>query len=184
MKMRTPALLLLAAAGLAVLPAACGVKVAENATPARRRQGRAAFGLGLGVAVLLCLASPSPSVAPLPSPTPSAQAAAARRAAASVAVKAVLPEFDAQAADVFARSQVPGAAVAVVAGDRAVYVRCFGIREVGRPEKVDKDTVFQLASVSKSFTATMLAALVTAREIGWDDPVRSTGPASRSGIPG
>jgi len=32
-------------------------------------------------------------------------------------------------------------------------------------------TVFQLASVSKSFTSTMLAALVTEREIAWDDPV-------------
>src|SRR5665811_2184605 len=59
-----------------------------------------------------------------------------------------------------------------VAGDhrhgRAVYVRCFGVREVGKPEKVDKDTVFQLASISTSFTTTMLAALVGEREIGWD----------------
>ena len=71
---------------------------------------------------------------------------------------------------------MPGAAVAVVAGDGAVYVRCFGVREVGRPEKVDKDTVFQLASISKSFTATMLAALVTEREMGWDDPVEKYWP--------
>ena len=33
MKMRTLALLLLAAAGLAALPAACGVKVTEKASP-------------------------------------------------------------------------------------------------------------------------------------------------------
>ena len=140
MKMRTPALLLLVAAGLAVLPAACGVKVAENATPAaapaatptKPAQPSASASASPSSSAM---ASPSPSVAPLPSPTPSAQAAAARRAAAGVAVKAVLPEFDAQAADIFARSQVPGAAVAVVAGDRAVYVRCFGIREVGRPEQ-------------------------------------------------
>ena len=37
--------------------------------------------------------------------------------------------------------------------------------------------MFQLASVSKSFTATMLAALVTEREIGWDDPVQKYWPA-------
>jgi CubicO group peptidase (beta-lactamase class C family) len=47
---------------------------------------------------------------------------------------------------------------------------------VGKPEKVDKDTVFQLASVSQSFTTTMLAALVTEREIGWDDPVQKHWP--------
>src|SRR5674476_1410946 len=136
MKMRTLALLLLAAAGLAALPAACGVKLTEKATPAA---------------------------------TPTTEGAAARRAAASVAVKAILPQFDVQAENIFTRSQAPGAAVAVVAGDGAVYVRCFGVREAGKPEKIDKDTVFQLAAVSKGFTTTMLAALVTAREIGWDD---------------
>jgi CubicO group peptidase (beta-lactamase class C family) len=204
MKMRTLALLLLAAAGLAALPAACGVKVTEKATPAttltqtaRPSPAASASPSSPGAA------TPSPSGTLRPTPTPSVEAAAARRAAATVAVKAILPQFDAQAEDIFTRSQVPGAAVAVIAGDGAVYVRCFGVREVGKPEKVDKDTVFQLASVSTSFTTTMLAALVTAREIGWDDSVEKYWPgfalwdpwvsrhvtfrdltAQRSGLPG
>ena len=175
MKMRTLALLLVAAAGLAALPAACGVKVTEKATPAATPTARPSAAASASPSSTGA-ATPSPSVAPLPSPTPSAEAAAARRAAATVAVKAILPRFDAQAQDIFMRSQVPGAAVAVVAGDGAVYVRCFGVREVGKPEKVDKDTVFQLASISKSFTTTMLAALVGEREIGWDDPVEKYWP--------
>src|SRR5665647_1361728 len=177
MKMRTLALLLLAAAGLAALPAACGVKVTEKATPAatptkaaRPSAAASASPSSTGAA------TPSPSVTLLPTPTPSTEAATARRAAASVAVKAILPRFDAQAQDIFTRSRAPGAAVAVVAGDGAVYVRCFGVREVGKPEKVDKDSVFQLASISKSFTTTMLAALVTEREIDWDDPVEKYWP--------
>jgi CubicO group peptidase (beta-lactamase class C family) len=174
MKMRTLALLLVAAAGLVALPTACGVKVTGTATTATRATRPAAAPSASPSPT--ATAAPSPAVTPLPTPTPPAEAAAARRAAAAVAVKAILPAFDAQAADMFARSQVPGAAVAVVAGDGAVYVRCFGIREVGKPEKVDKDTVFQLASVSKSFTATMLAALVTEREIGWDDPLQKYWP--------
>lgn len=174
MKMRTLALLLLAAAGLAALPAACGVKVTEKATPAATPIARPSAAASASP-TSTGAATPSPSVAPLLSPTPSAEAAA-RRAAATVAVKAILPEFDAQAADIFTRSQAPGAAVAVVAGDGAVYVRCFGVREVGKREKVDKDTVFQLASISKSFTTTMLAALVGEREIGWDDPVEKYWP--------
>jgi CubicO group peptidase (beta-lactamase class C family) len=175
MKMRTLALLLVAAAGLAALPAACGVKVTEKATPAATPTARPSAAASASPSSTGA-ATPSPSVAPLPSPTPSAEAAAARRAAATVAVKAILPRFDAQAQDIFTRSQAPGAAVAVVAGDGAVYVRCFGVREVGKPEKVDKDTVFQLASISKSFTTTMLAALVGEREIGWDDPVEKYWP--------
>jgi len=181
MRMRTLALLLLATAGLTALPAACGVKVTEKPTPAATatpsaRPSAAPSPSPSPSPSEAAAASPSPSVEPLPSPTPSAEAAAARQAAAAVAVKAILPELDAQAEDIFTRSQVPGAAVAVVAGDGAVYVRCFGIREVGKPESVDKDTVFQLASISKSFTTTMLAALVTEREIGWDDPVQKFWP--------
>ena len=175
MKMRTLALLLVAAAGLAALPAACGVKVTEKATPAATPTARPSAAASASPSSTGA-ATPSPSVAPLPSPTPSAEAAAARRAAATVAVKAIFPQFDAQAQDIFTRSRAPGAAVAVVAGDGAVYVRCFGVREVGKPEKVDKDTVFQLASISKSFTTTMLAALVGEREIGWDDPVEKYWP--------
>ena len=174
MKMRTLALLIAAAVGLAALPAACGVKVTEKTTPAATPTARPSAAASASP-TSTGAATPSPSVAPLLSPTPSAEAAA-RRAAATVAVKAILPEFDAQAEDIFTRSQAPGAAVAVVAGDGAVYVRCFGIREVGKPEKVDKDTVFQLASISKSFTTTMLAALVGEREIGWDDPVEKYWP--------
>jgi len=177
MKMRTLALLLLAAAGLAALPAACGVKVTEKATPAATPTKAARPSAAASASPSSTAAeSPSPSVTLLPTPTPSTEAAAARRAAASVAVKAILPQFDVQAEDIFTRSQAPGAAVAVVAGDGAVYVRCFGVREVGKPEKVDKDTVFQLASISKSFTTTMLAALVSEREIGWDDPLEKYWP--------
>src|SRR5450830_1278401 len=174
MKMRTLALLIAAAVGLAALPAACGVKVTEKATPAATPTARPSAAASASP-TSTGAATPSPSVAPLLSPTPSAEAAA-RRAAATVAVKAILPEFDAQAEDIFTRSQAPGAAVAVVAGDGAVYVRCFGVREVGKPEKVDKDTVFQLASISKSLTTTMLAALVGEREIGWDEPVEKYWP--------
>jgi CubicO group peptidase (beta-lactamase class C family) len=173
MKMRARAPLgVLVAVALAAM-AGCGVKVSSEPTATPSPRPAAASTASPSPSPTPATASPLPS----PSPDPSALAAAARRAAATVEVKAVLPRFDALAQDMFARSGVPGAAIAVVAGDGAVYVRCFGVREVGRPEKVDKDTVFQLASVSKSFTATMLAALVTEREIAWDDPVEKYWPA-------
>ena len=204
MKMRKLALLLLCSAGLALLPAACGVTVTDGSTPsAMQTNGARPSATATSAPSSPGAPSPSPVVTLPPAPTPPAVAAAARRAAATVTVKAILPQFDAQAAEMFTRSGVPGAAVAVIAGDSAVYVRCFGVREVGKPEKVDKDTVFQLAAVSKSFTATMLAALVTEREIAWDDPLQTFWPgfelwdpwvsrhvtfrdlmAQRSGLPG
>ena len=130
-----------------------------------------------GLAVPSSPAWPLPSeVVPAPLPraaasTPPALAAAARRVAAARAVKAVLPAFDATAQAMVARSGVPGAAVAIVAGDTAVYVRCFGVRRAGGNEPVDLGTVFQLGAVSEGFTSAMLAALVGQGKLAWDAPV-------------
>jgi CubicO group peptidase (beta-lactamase class C family) len=69
------------------------------------------------------------------------------------------------------KTNVPGIAVAVVYHDQLVYAQGFGVREAGKPERVDPDTVFQLASVSKPIAATVIAALVGDRVVSWDDPV-------------
>lgn len=67
---------------------------------------------------------------------------------------------------------VPGAAVAVVRNDRPVFVRGFGVKELGRPDPVTPDTLFPLASCTKAFTTTAMAMLVDEKKIAWDDPVR------------
>jgi CubicO group peptidase (beta-lactamase class C family) len=46
-----------------------------------------------------------------------------------------------------------------------------GVREVGREARVDPDTVFQLASVSKPIGSTLVAALVGDGVVSWDDPI-------------
>ncbi len=69
------------------------------------------------------------------------------------------------------RTGIPGIAIAVVHHDQVVYLKGFGVREAGKPDRIDADTVFQLASVSKPITSTVLAALVGEGRIGWDDRV-------------
>jgi CubicO group peptidase (beta-lactamase class C family) len=68
--------------------------------------------------------------------------------------------------------QVPGAAVAIVHDDRLVYLKGFGVKELGKSEAVTQDTVFPLASCSKALTVTALAMLVDEGKLSWDDPVR------------
>ena len=55
---------------------------------------------------------------------------------------------------------VPGLAIAVVHNDKLVYAKGFGVREAGKPEQVDANTVFQLASVSKSIASTVVASMI------------------------
>ncbi len=66
---------------------------------------------------------------------------------------------------------VPGAAVAVVKDGTPVLVRGYGVRQLGEAAPVDANTVFQLASVTKTFTAAALGTLVDDNRVRWDDPV-------------
>src|SRR5262245_24733135 len=68
--------------------------------------------------------------------------------------------------------QVPGTALAVVHRDKVVYLKGFGVRDVGTKLPVTADTVFPIASCTKSFTAHALALLVDEGKLDWDDPVR------------
>ena len=186
----------LAAAGAATLLAGCGIRVAAEPSPSPERTAAmvasAAASTGASPSAL---PSASPSLVPSAAPSPevgatpvapaasgrraSALADAARRVAAAAAARRALPAFDQLAAGMVARSGVPGAAVAVVAGDTAMYVRCFGLRELGQPDQVDDDTLFQLGAVSRAYSTTLLAALAGEGELRWDEPVRRAWPAFR-----
>ncbi len=54
------------------------------------------------------------------------------------------------------RSHCPGLGVAVIFGGRIVYSDSFGLAHVGRKRKVDEDTSFLLASISKTVTGVAL----------------------------
>jgi len=77
--------------------------------------------------------------------------------------------FDAYFKDLMQKSGVPGAAVAIVHDDKVVYLKCLGVKKVGTNDSVDSDTVFQIGSTSKAFTATTIASLVDKGLIKWDD---------------
>ncbi len=66
---------------------------------------------------------------------------------------------------------VPGVSIAIVENGRTVLAKGYGIRKLGRPEKVDRDTIFRTGSTGKAFTVAALATLVDRGKIKWDDKV-------------
>ena len=70
--------------------------------------------------------------------------------------------------------RIPGATAVIVHGDQAKYV-CLGVKDAEKPDtpenRVDENTLFTLASVSKSFNSAMLACLVDRGILDWDTPV-------------
>jgi CubicO group peptidase (beta-lactamase class C family) len=66
---------------------------------------------------------------------------------------------------------IPGMAVAIIQDDKVVYSKGFGVKKVDEDEPVTPETVFQIGSTSKAFTAALVATLVDEGEVGWKDPV-------------
>lgn len=91
-------------------------------------------------------------------------------------VLAALPELERLARKAVDDGEVPGVSIAVVYRDEAVYLKGFGVREAGKPELVDADTVFQLASCSKPMASTVVAALVGEGRLSWDSRIADIDP--------
>lgn len=82
-----------------------------------------------------------------------------------------LKEIDEYAAKAGREWNVPGFSVAIVKDDKVVFAKGYGVRELGKAEPVDKDTLFAVASNTKAFTSAALATLVDEGKLRWDDPV-------------
>lgn len=67
---------------------------------------------------------------------------------------------------------VPGLSVAIVKDGQVLLAGGFGVRELGKAEAVDADTLFAIASNTKAFTAAALAMLEEERKVQWSDPVQ------------
>lgn len=84
-----------------------------------------------------------------------------------------LREIDAYANKVMEtwKASDAGMAIAVVKDDKVVFEKGYGVREIGKPDKVDENTLFAIASNSKAFNTAALAILVDEGKIKWDDKV-------------
>lgn len=83
----------------------------------------------------------------------------------------VVRELDAYFAKAAKDWNVPGLAVAVVHKGQLVLAKGYGVREVGKPEPIDTQTIFAIASTTKAITAAALGMLVDEGKVRWDDPV-------------
>ncbi len=82
-----------------------------------------------------------------------------------------LKDFDAFIAKAMKQYQVPGAAVAVVRDGKVIMMRGYGVRNAAKPDKVDENTIFQLASITKTFTAAAAGTVVDKGKLNWDTPI-------------
>lgn len=55
---------------------------------------------------------------------------------------------------------VPGMSVAIVKDGRVIFSKGYGVKEVGKSDRPDGNTLFAIASNSKAFTAAIIGQLV------------------------
>ena len=77
--------------------------------------------------------------------------------------------------------KVPGVAVGIVQGGKVVFADGYGVKDLGKPAKVDGGSDFMIASNTKALTTLLLARLVAEGKLTWDTPVTSVLPTFRLG---
>ncbi|GIU26846.1 serine hydrolase [Shewanella sp. MBTL60-007] len=70
-------------------------------------------------------------------------------------------------------SKVPGGAFVIVEADNVLKLGTYGKRVKGGNQNVNPDTVFRLASVSKTFAGTLASMLVEEGKLDWQQPIVS-----------
>ncbi|TME70865.1 MAG: beta-lactamase family protein [Chloroflexi bacterium] len=88
------------------------------------------------------------------------------------------PSLDSLVRDAMERYRVPGVAIGMLRADE-LDVAAFGVTSVEHPLPVDGDTLFQIASVTKTMTATVIMRLIERGALDLDAPVRRYIPAFR-----
>ena len=73
--------------------------------------------------------------------------------------------------------RVPGLAIVVVQGDSVLFMKGYGVRELGKPDPVTVHTRFGNMSTTKAFTALLVAMLADSGKLALDDPVQKHEPA-------
>ncbi|HEX5591504.1 MAG TPA: serine hydrolase domain-containing protein [Candidatus Limnocylindrales bacterium] len=86
-------------------------------------------------------------------------------------LEAALRDADAAADRLLAGRHIPGVVYGVVADGRLAHVRGIGTLRVGEDAPPDVDSVFRIASMTKSFTAATIVQLRDEGRLGFDDPI-------------
>ena len=76
---------------------------------------------------------------------------------------------------------IPGASMALIDGGKVLYAGGFGVKELGNPDPVDKNTLFMAASNTKGMTTLLLAELVDQNKLRWDEPAIEAYPSFKLG---
>ncbi len=98
-------------------------------------------------------------------------------------IQEVLNKFDSIYTANINESGAIGGAIAITYKGQIALIKCFGLRQAGENSPVNENTVFRLASVSKTITGVLAGILASKNEINLDDKVVDYLPGFKLKLP-
>ncbi|HYG03217.1 MAG TPA: serine hydrolase [Chryseosolibacter sp.] len=89
-----------------------------------------------------------------------------------VAAQVDLNKLDAYYAKALKDWNVPGMSIGIVKDGKLIFAKGYGVKEAGKNDKPDENTLYAIASNSKAFTSAAIGQLVDEGKMSWDDNVR------------
>ena len=86
-------------------------------------------------------------------------------------VQELIPDIEAYISSGMKGFDIPGLAIGIVANNRLIYAKGFGVRSKSNGLPVDTRTVFQIGSTTKAFLTATMAIMVDRGKLRWDDRV-------------
>ena len=96
--------------------------------------------------------------------------------AQTINVEKKLKGFDKTIEKILTDWNVPGCGIGIVIKDKLVFAKGYGYRDLEKKLPVTPNTLFQIASNTKLFTATAIGFLVEEGKLDWDKPVKNYVP--------
>jgi beta-lactamase class C len=88
-----------------------------------------------------------------------------------IEIQNTISQYDSIISATIKQSGTVGAAVVITYKGKVALLKCFGVRKAGEKDPVDQNTIFRLASVSKSVTGVLAGILDDEKIIDLDDEV-------------
>lgn len=137
-------------------------KYRSHAVTRRTALQAGAAGVGVGASLLAGIRMPGASATQHSTPVASPETTFSDR------VSQAVDALDGLITTMMETSQVPGLSVAVVYDDEIVLASGYGVTSTETQAPVNEDTIFQIASLSKSIASTVVASIVGDGLVDWD----------------
>ena len=80
-------------------------------------------------------------------------------------------KIDADVTQALAKGHIEGASIAIVRDGSVAYAKAYGLRDAAKGLAADPETVFEIGSITKQFTAVAIMQLVDAEKVSLDAPL-------------